>query len=325
MSDFDETFVDEAASMKGRYRSIVFTINNWTEEDKAMIRKFTGIKYAVVGDEVAPTTGTPHLQGYIQFENSKAFAVIRKALPRAWFKKARADGKKNRAYCTKMGAFFEIGECPPDSADCGLKEKEKWADILALAKLGDTAAIDELYPKESLIYDKQISRKRVRPTPTTMDGNPHDHFIWLYGPSGYGKSHQAEELVGPGRYEKGSRNKWWDDYQYEDSVLIPDFSKYDVHMGSDLKNWCDLYPIRVEAKHGSLVIRPKLIVITSNWKIEEIWGEDPQTVGPLLRKIKQVKAKCTNPDHPHFLAPVFRTPSESAELQNFPLSYNFHN
>lgn len=31
------------------------------------------------------------------------------------------------------------------------------------------------------------------------------------------------------------------------------------------------YPFRVEVKHGSMMIRPMRIVVTSNYSIEELW------------------------------------------------------
>lgn len=44
-----------------------FTLNNYTDEE---IRRLESLECErlVVGKEVAPTTGTPHLQGYIRFK-----------------------------------------------------------------------------------------------------------------------------------------------------------------------------------------------------------------------------------------------------------------
>lgn len=52
------------------YRRICFTLNNYGEEDERRIKtEAHRYKYAVYGRETAPTTGTRHLQGYINFRN----------------------------------------------------------------------------------------------------------------------------------------------------------------------------------------------------------------------------------------------------------------
>lgn len=47
-----------------------FTLNNYTPLDLKMIQKFAKAhcKYLIYGKEKAPTTGTPHLQGYLQLK-----------------------------------------------------------------------------------------------------------------------------------------------------------------------------------------------------------------------------------------------------------------
>jgi len=48
-----------------------FTINNYQREFIEQIFRIPKVKYVVLGEEVAPTTGTEHLQGYIYFETQK--------------------------------------------------------------------------------------------------------------------------------------------------------------------------------------------------------------------------------------------------------------
>ena len=48
-----------------------FTLNNYTAEQEMFIQTCNrGIKYLIYGREVA-ATGTPHLQGFVQFTNVK--------------------------------------------------------------------------------------------------------------------------------------------------------------------------------------------------------------------------------------------------------------
>ena len=58
-------------------RSYILTWNNYPPDYLDRFRS-CGAKYYCVGEEVAPTTGTPHLQCFVQFANSKSFNVVRR-------------------------------------------------------------------------------------------------------------------------------------------------------------------------------------------------------------------------------------------------------
>lgn len=66
--------VPSEVSSRVPLRAWVFTINNPTPEDEAAVLALGSqsekIKRLAVGREVAPTTGTPHLQGYVRFVKS---------------------------------------------------------------------------------------------------------------------------------------------------------------------------------------------------------------------------------------------------------------
>jgi hypothetical protein len=52
-----------------------------------------------------------------------------------------------------------------------------------------------------------------------------------------------------------------------------------------LKEWSDHYPFQAEVKGSSMVIRPKIFVVTSQYKIEDIFT-DPETVSALQRRFQ---------------------------------------
>jgi len=68
-----------------RCKSWPFTLNNYTlqnELDIQLLAKMdNSILYLVYGREVCPTTGTPHLQGFIQFKTKRSFMVVKCLLP----------------------------------------------------------------------------------------------------------------------------------------------------------------------------------------------------------------------------------------------------
>lgn len=69
-------------------------------------------KYLIVGFEIAPTTGTPHIQGYIQFYDPITEISFRKMAPRAHTEPSNGSALQNIAYCQKEGVWFEYGVKP---------------------------------------------------------------------------------------------------------------------------------------------------------------------------------------------------------------------
>lgn len=110
---------------------------------------------------------------------------------------------------------------------------------------------------------------------------------WYYGKTGTGKSHQAR-IDFPNAYMKNAANKWWCGYNGEETVLIEDFDKKADYMGAYFKQWVDRYSFPAEIKGGNTIIRPKCIVVTCNWSIEEIW-DDRNVLEPLLRRFHQIE------------------------------------
>lgn len=92
---------------------------------------------------------------------------------------------------------------------------------------------------------------------------------WFYGPPGTGKSRKARE-ENPKAFIKPI-NKWWDGYDNEDVVIIDEWEP-ENRLGFLLKVWADRYPFVGECKGGSRRMRPRKIIVTSNYKIEECFN-----------------------------------------------------
>ncbi|KAI8522106.1 hypothetical protein Bbelb_018600 [Branchiostoma belcheri] len=83
-----------------------FTLNNYGDDDLARLRNIdpAAIKFMVVGAEVSPTTGTPHLQGYVNFSRKVRTPQVKGHLgDRCHVEKAVGNDHDNERYCSKDG------------------------------------------------------------------------------------------------------------------------------------------------------------------------------------------------------------------------------
>lgn len=269
--------------MSERSRNFAFTLNNYTQAEFDELFE-VDCKYYVDGKE---NVSTPHLQGYISFPNARTLKALKKVNPRAHWEIARGTPAQNRAYCIKDGDFREKGVLPMDAKAKGECEKDRWAHIIKLAQAGDWDTLISEYPDvygPKLKNLEYINKKRPRDLSTINGDLTHE---WIVGETGCGKSRKARE-ENPGAYIKNPNVKWWDGYNGEEVVIIDDFDKYQVSQGGDMKRWLDRYAFQAEFKGGMEMVRPKKIVVTSQYYPQDIWGEDQKTVDAIMRRIKLI-------------------------------------
>lgn len=113
-------------------KAYVFTHNNYTAatlEHYASVAADQNCTYLVYGKEVAPTTGTPHLQGYVTFSVRKRIGVVRRLFPGAHIESARGTPTHCRNYCIKDGDFTEFGDfdaLTPQGKRTDIDEYKDW-------------------------------------------------------------------------------------------------------------------------------------------------------------------------------------------------------
>lgn len=115
----------------------VFTLNNYTEDDlKFLSSKFSAEPekyYFIYGKEVAPNTGTPHLQGYIKSRVKSKSGPLQKWRPftefapikRAHWARAKGNLESNYHYCSKEGNFETNIPNPDETLIQALSIQEK--------------------------------------------------------------------------------------------------------------------------------------------------------------------------------------------------------
>lgn len=85
-------------------RKYTFTINNY---DSSIIKKLMeqwNTDLYILGREVGES-GTPHIQGYVEFKNPRAFTAIKKIMPTAHIESSKGTRKDNFFYCAKDGDY----------------------------------------------------------------------------------------------------------------------------------------------------------------------------------------------------------------------------
>lgn len=266
-----------------------FTLNNYTADDESAVQRID-CKYVVYGRERG-ANNTPHLQGFIVFNDRKRLAGCRCCLDRAHWEVSRGTAKQASDYCKKDGDFFEKGELPVEPAAAGgAAEKQRWVDAVSAAKRG---AIDEI-PEDILVRHYRTWKEIRKDYMVKPDDAPTVTGVWFYGPPGVGKSYRARAEY-PGAYLK-MQNKWWDGYQGEDYVIIDDFDSKEL--GHLLKIWADRYSFLAETKGGVIHIRPKKIIITSNYAPDQMSWADSEMKAAICRRFESVRVEQWVPTPP---------------------------
>jgi hypothetical protein len=274
-----------------------FTLNNYTPEEVEMVKTMdmTGILYMCFQTEVAPTTGTPHLQGMFSFPGrGRRFNGV-KALP--GMARARLDTKSkgawvNRVYCTKQDTraiegyeFFEAGEVPvPQGRRTDIQDIKKVIDETGSLR----AALNEAHSFQQL----QAAKMAL----TLMDPPLRDgiQVRWYWGATGTGKTRAAYEESGanqPGAdvWVSADTLQWWDGYDGHKNVIIDDYRR-NACTFVDLLKILDRYRKRVPVKGGFVPLCATNFWITAPKPPDVMWeGRTEEELGQLLRRIHVIR------------------------------------
>lgn len=275
-----------------RGRKWVFTINNWTQGDQQrLIAQFgvdgtpTGkITFLIFGEETAPTTGTPHLQGYLELKTKMTGSAIKKMLliPNIILIKStpRATVEQQRVYCSKEGHLNEYGSPMVQGARTDLNGMRQLildgASNLELAEANFGAYIR---------YGDAMNKYRHLVTECQRTWMPEIIIYW--GPTGTGKSSKvyADESLDqiwswPGNHQ------FYQGYHMQDIALFDDFYG-SINLQYMLK-LCDRYPMVVNIKNGHCNWQPRKIYFTSNIDPRRWWAnEDTAKVAAFFRRVHE--------------------------------------
>lgn len=280
------------AANNARSRAWIWTLNNWTADEEKYLKddraQQDACKFIVWGREVAPTTGTAHLQGFIYFKTGKTFAAVKK-----WFNIARIhlESKSARStfddcikYCCKDGDAWMAGDKPLDQVDKHALAREKFRTAIRLAEENKMDELKEVDPSSFLCHYSALVRIRAARLEMPKDLE-RTSGIWISGKSGAGKSYFARSMLAGEPFYPKHPNKWWDGYRGERAVIIDDVDAESCqYLHRFFKIWLDKYAFTAEIKGGTIAARPQYIIVTSQFTVRECFKQEA-TIEAIERRL----------------------------------------
>lgn len=171
------------AQVNSRCKRWVFTINNYNDEHIASLDSLE-CRYLVYGRETAPTTGTPHLQGFVVFETALRRSTIVANVGGGHWQPANGTSQQASDYCKKDGNFTERGQLPNQQGKRrDLERLVDWLDEF-IEDNGRAPTEREVARLQPLALLKRIDIMRLArlraPDPIIRDGEPNEWQRHLY-------------------------------------------------------------------------------------------------------------------------------------------------
>lgn len=256
-----------------RSRNYCYTLNNYSEEEENALQNVE-CKYHVYGRECE---STPHLQGYIEFNDAMRITALKKINERIHWEMRMGTAKEASDYCKKDGNFFEKGV---------MSAQGKRSDLDTFARSAieckDMQKLTEDFPGMMLRYSKQ-AQMLIGLSIEVRKAEP--YVEWRWGKAGVGKTRYVWDLYDVKSVYLKDNTKWWDGYTGQEIVLIDDICVFSWNF-RDLLKLLDRYPLKVECKGGYVTFNSPKIYITCEHEPAHYWNGN--ALAQVLRRITSV-------------------------------------
>lgn len=277
-----------------RSRAFCWTWNNYTTESIARVEELAKTaRYLIYGQEVGEL-GTPHLQGYVYYENARSLSATIKAFKGAHVIVASGGPLDNYRYCRKIregditpnAVWKEFGKIPEQGERVDLKE--------LVSEVYNGKNTDDICLEKPMMYHmygrtlKKVEELRLRKQFRTemTEG------VWFFGDTNTGKSHRTYVNFHPDTHFVLNLNDggFWNGYVGQANVIITDFRgqiPYD-----ELLRLVDKWPHTVKIKGESpFPFISKKIWISSSLPPEKVYNrrDSQDKIAQLYRRVKVFK------------------------------------
>lgn len=238
------------------------------------------LKY-IVGQYEIGKNGNKHIQFFIYYTNARTFSCVKKAFPSCWIKPCDAEEGIARIikYCkkddTRRLGPWEFGDCPKQGQRSDLSAVAD--EIIKGIKVEDLVI---RYPTQFIKFNKGLKALQDHVVKDRKYGDPFER-VWIWGAAGEGKSRYV--LIREKDLYIKDGTKWWDNYNYEEAILIDDFDgPWDYR---DFLRLLDVNKYQGQYKGGYVKINSPRIYITCEYPPEWYWQEN---------ELKQVTRRLTS-------------------------------
>ncbi len=291
-------------------RNFYWNLNNPTNEEREYLSfedppnqeqdnafDIANFKFMVYQLESAPTTGTPHLQGFSMFNSaiSRDEAIRRHGgTPgdgcRFDMRLCNGSAESNIIYCTKEKTRIEgpwyYGTRPAQGERKDLRRYDKLKDLLKAGRsLLDVAEEDfhsflrfgrGLQSYQAMLESMPRETPRARTRLTIVLGHP-----------GRGKNTWVRNAF-PKAYWTDSGDKWFCGYipSIHDTIVLDEF--VGQTRITKMNQWLGVDPTRVETKGGSQSFLARDLVLMSNLSPMQWWTNTRVPLETIFRRIDTI-------------------------------------
>lgn len=269
-----------------KFRDYCFTLNNYTPLEEERLKSnevLKNVTFMIFGHEIAPTTGTPHLQGYVYFKSPKTIKAANRALvQRVSLRSAIADASANITYCSKDATDVFTHGTPP--------KQGKRSDLDVCREICRQGG-----PVMRRVTNEARSIQGVRMAQIWLTYHePKRDFMpqiyWFYGPTGCGKSEAAKAFLGPSCYEV-DQNQWFEGYDGHARILMDEVRPSWISYPALLRLF-NHTGYRVQYKGGTRQFLGRVIVCTAPFHPALMYEDCGEPTDQIERRFKQIVYFC---------------------------------
>ena len=314
----------------------MLTINNPDTTDVILVKNLD-YSFIVGGFEKAPTTGTPHLQAYVELETKMRFSTLKRKVPRARIDKAKGPPEDAAGYCQKGEAntkppegwrSFDNNPHPtyveaiPRDGELMEWNKDKCGTRTDLKDLKDDIVAGNTTIKKILMNDPDKYHQYGRTLQAIQDHvdarwvrTSPCHIEWRFGPTKTGKTEAAlgknNSKYDPDQHFVWPRDgDWCDMYDGHPEIIINDF-RGNIMSYDQLIQLADVYNSFVRRRgRAPLPMKARVIHINSPLSPQECFPNRHEK-----DKLDQLLRRCTVYQHAPGKDPVLIPYMEEKEIQ----------
>lgn len=266
------------------YRIWFGTWNNPDEPSKKGLEdlhKKLGAKYTRGQLEQGEEMETLHFQFVTFLQDNTRLVALKKINSRIHWEPSKSKEANEYVWKeeTRVDGPWEFGKPPKIGKPKG--KKIDWEDVWNKACAGQITKINAWVRIVHYSKLKDIAKDHIK-----TEDSDHVRGIWVHGDFGTGKSRWFRDNIPNNKLYPKLCNKWWDGYIGQPIVVMDDIDLTHECLAQQLKIWGDRYGCILETKGGAETAKYDWFIVTSQYKIEEIFKEQA-VVGALKRRYKE--------------------------------------